>query len=85
MALVDIAKDIDLSGADALVLSACVQMPSLAAIPAVEDAVGKPVISAAVCTAYRMLEALSLEPVAPNAGALLDGAYSFRPALSSAL
>jgi maleate isomerase len=84
MALVDIAKDLDLSRADALVLSACVQMPSLAAIPAVEDAVGKPVISAAVCTAYRMLEALNLEPVAPNAGALLSGAYSFRPVFSSA-
>jgi maleate isomerase len=83
MALVDIAKDLDLSRADALVLSACVQMPSLAAIPAVEEAVGKPVISAAVCTAYRM--PLGLEAIAPNAGALLDGAYNFRPVFSSAL
>jgi maleate isomerase len=84
MALIDIAKDLDLSSADALVISACVQMPSLAAISTVEDAVGKPVISAAVCTAYRMLEALSLDPVAPNAGALLNGAYRSRPVFSNA-
>jgi len=83
MALLDIARSMDLSGADALVLSACVQMPSLAAISAVEEAVGKPVISAAVCTAYRMLEALGLDPVAPGAGALLSGAYA-RPALARA-
>jgi len=75
MALIDIAKRLDLSEADALVLSACVQMPSLAAIGAVEDAVGKPVVSAAVCTAYRMLEELGLEPVAPHAGALLSGSF----------
>jgi maleate isomerase len=83
MALVDIAKGLDLSDCDALVLSACVQMPSLAAIPAVEDAVGKPVISAAVCTAYRLLVELGLEPVAPGAGALLSGSYT-RPALARA-
>ncbi|KQX23597.1 MULTISPECIES: maleate cis-trans isomerase family protein [unclassified Sphingomonas] len=76
--LIDIAKTIDLSQADVLVLSACVQMPSLPAIQLVEDAIGKPVISSAVCTTFRMLEELGLETVAPDAGALLSGAYARR-------
>ena len=61
--------------ADAIVLSACVQMPSLAAIAKVEAMTGKPVITAAVATTYAMLKALDLEPVVPGAGALLSGAY----------
>ncbi|PWG61891.1 maleate cis-trans isomerase family protein [Spiribacter halobius] len=73
MALVDIVDDLDVRGADAVVLSACVQMPSLAAIPAVEAKLGLPVVSAAVCTTWRMLRALDLEPVAPDAGQLLAG------------
>jgi maleate isomerase len=60
---------------DAIVLSACVQMPSLAAIAHVEAMTGKPVITAAVATTYAMLKALNLEPIAPGAGALLSGAY----------
>ena len=75
MALIEIARTIDTSAADVLVLSACVQMPSLAAIQVVEDAIGKPVISSAICTTYRMLEELGLDTVAPGAGALLSGAY----------
>jgi len=73
MALVDIFDNLDVQGADAVVLSACVQMPSLGAIQVVEDACGLPVVSAAVCTTYRMLKALGLKPVVPNAGALLAG------------
>ncbi|MGK6309158.1 maleate cis-trans isomerase family protein [Variovorax sp. DT-64] len=61
---------------DAIVLSACVQMPSLPAIARVEAATGKPVITAAVATTYAMLGALGLEPVVPGAGALLSGAYA---------
>jgi maleate isomerase len=60
---------------DAIVLSACVQMPSLAAISRVEAMTGKPVITAAVATTYAMLKALNLEPIVPGAGALLSGAY----------
>lgn len=75
MALIDIYKRLDLSGVDALVLSSCVQMPSLAAIPQAEQETGLPVVSAAVCTAYQMLKKLGLETVAPNAGALLSGKY----------
>ena len=61
-------KRIDTSGVDAIVLSACVQMPSLAAIQIVEDALGVPVISSAVATAWQMLKALDLEPIVPDAG-----------------
>ena len=61
---------------DAIVLSACVQMPSLAAIATVEAMTGKPVVTAAVATTYAMLRALDLEPIVPGAGALLSGAYA---------
>ena len=73
--LLDHYKRLDLTGIDALVLSACVQMPSLPAIAKVEALTGKPVITAAVATTYAMLLALGLEPVVPGAGALLSGAY----------
>jgi len=75
MALVDIYNRLKLDGVDALVLSSCVQMPSLAAIPVVELECGLPVISASVCTTFEMLRSLGLRTVAPNAGALLSGAY----------
>lgn len=75
LALVEIAKDLKLEGVDALVLSACVQMPSLAAIPIVEETSGLPVISASVCTIFQMLEKLDLKRMAPGAGALLSGRY----------
>lgn len=61
---------------DAIVLSACVQMPSLPVIERVEAATGKPVITAAAATTYAMLGALGLEQIVPGAGALLSGAYS---------
>ena len=75
LALVDIYKRLDLSNVDVLVLSSCVQMPSLAAIPLVEQECGLPVTSAAVSTTYQMLNALGLRRRAPNAGALLSGRY----------
>lgn len=71
----DIVKQLDLTGADAVVLSACVQMPSLASIQAVEDELGLPVVSAATCTTYQILKALGLKPVVPDAGSLLGGGY----------
>jgi maleate isomerase len=70
-----IVAQMDTSGVDAIVLSACVQMPSLPVIAKVEALTGKPVITAAVATTYSMLKALGLEPVVPGAGALLSGAY----------
>lgn len=74
--LPDLALKLDRSGIDAIVLSACVQMPSLAAIGEAERRTGLPVVSAAVCTAFRMLETLGLPTVSPNAGSLLTGRYS---------
>lgn len=62
-------------GVDVVVLSACVQMPSLASIQIVQDRLGIPVISAAVCTTYCMLKTLGLATVVPDAGALLTGRY----------
>ena len=64
-------RRLDLRDCDALVLSACVQMPSLAAIEEVERDSGLPTLSAATATTWAILRALELEPVAPGAGALL--------------
>ena len=66
-------RRLDLAGCDALVLSACVQMPSLPAIDPVERACGLPVISAATATAFAMLRALGLATRIPRAGHLLAG------------
>ncbi|WP_305793953.1 maleate cis-trans isomerase family protein [Martelella soudanensis] len=74
--LLDIYKKVNLKNIDALVLSACVQMPSLAAIQKVEDECGIPVLSASVATTHQMLKSLGLEARVPNAGALLSGKYS---------
>ncbi|WP_458575475.1 maleate cis-trans isomerase family protein [Serratia odorifera] len=70
-----IVAQLDVSGVDAIVLSACVQMPSLSAVATVEAQTGKPVVTAAIATTYAMLTALELEPIVPGAGALLSGAY----------
>jgi len=75
MALDAIVERLDHSQADVVILSACVQMPSLAAIQVVQDRIGKPVLSAAVATTYEILKALDLKPVVPNAGELLSGRY----------
>ena len=74
--LPEIASKLDTGGIDAIVLSACVQMPSLSAISATEALTGFPVVSASICTAFCMLETLGLPTVSPNAGALLSGRYS---------
>ena len=68
-------RKLDLTGIDVLVLSACVQMPSLPAIQRVEDEIGLPVVSAAVCTTHQMLKRLGLETRVPDAGALLSGRF----------
>ncbi len=73
--LPQIVAGMETSNVDAVVLSACVQMPSLRAIPQVEAMTGKPVVTAAVATTYAMLKALDLKTVVPGAGALLSGAY----------
>ncbi|MFD5794138.1 Asp/Glu racemase [Streptomyces diastatochromogenes] len=74
-----IARALRYADADAVVLSACVQMPSLGAVEEAEQLLGKPVVSAAVCTAHQMLRTLGLPAVAPGAGHLLSGAYAEAP------
>ncbi len=76
MLLADDVKRFDVRGVDAIVLSACVQMPSLDAIQTVEDRIGIPVVSTAVCTVRRMLEHLGLEPLVPDCGSLLSGRFA---------
>ena len=66
-------KRLDLTGCDALVLSACVQMPSLPSIDPVERECGLPVLSAATATTFAMLDAIGLPTRIPRAGRLLSG------------
>jgi maleate isomerase len=73
--LVGHADRLNISGADAVVLSACVQMPSLPSIQVVEDRLDRPVFSAATSTVYQMLKTLGLKAKVPNAGYLLSGAF----------
>ncbi len=72
-----IVAGMNIKDADVIVLSACVQMPSLAAIQQVEAQTGKPVVTASVATTYAILKQLGLDPVVPGAGALLSGAYPY--------
>jgi len=65
------ARSLDLTGVDALVLSCCVQMPSLDLIQQAEDEFGLPVLSAATAGAYSLLRALELPVDIPGAGSLL--------------
>lgn len=74
--LLEIYKRVNLKNIDALVLSACVQMPSLAAIQKVEDECGIPVLSASVATTHQMLKSLCLHAEVKGCGALLSGAYA---------
>ncbi|RNL85769.1 maleate cis-trans isomerase family protein [Halostreptopolyspora alba] len=66
-------RTLDLSGADALVISACVQMPSLRVIQRIEDRAPVPVLSAATATVHSLLSELGLRTAVPEAGYLLSG------------
>lgn len=70
--LPELAQKVDTTGVDALILSACVQMPSLPAIQPVQDQFDIPVVSAAVATVWKTLNTLGLDPVVPNGGWLLS-------------
>lgn len=74
--LIGIAQGLDLTDVDVVVLSACVQMPSLPAVQRVEDLIGVPVITAATATARALLQSLGLPPEVPNAGRALAPASS---------
>ena len=69
--VMEAARSLDLAGSDALVLSCCVQMPSLSLIDAAEQELGLPVLSAATAGAYSVLRALGLALDIPGAGSLL--------------
>lgn len=70
-----LVQRLDTRGVDVVVISACVQMPSLASVQLAQDQLGVPVVSASVCTTWAMLKRLGLEARVPNAGALLSGRY----------
>ena len=70
-----VIRDLRTDDADVVVLSACVQMPSLPVVPLVEAQTRKPVVTAAIATTYALLKALDLETIVPGAGSLLSGAY----------
>jgi maleate isomerase len=73
--LLEVSSRVNRDGIDALVLSACVQMPSLPVIDAAERKYDRPVISAAVCTTHQMLKRLNLDTHVPGGGTLLSGRY----------
>lgn len=75
LAPVEISKRLDLRGVDAIVASACVQMPSLPSVQLIEERTGLPVVSSSVSTAYLMLKRLGLKTSAPGFGSLLSGRY----------
>jgi maleate isomerase len=60
---------------DAVVLSACVQMPSLPVIEAAEAQLERPVISAATATMFQLLRRLGLRSRVPGAGRLVSGMF----------
>lgn len=75
MNLIDVANKLSTTNADAIVLSACVQMPSLLALGIVQKQFDIPVMSSAAATAFRILQALNLHGRVPEAGNLLSGKY----------
>ena len=72
---IEITKKLKTTGVDAVVASACVQMPSLPSIQPIEDRVGLPVISTSVATTYMMQKRLGLNTAVPGFGSLLSGKF----------
>lgn len=75
LAPIEHTKKLNTANVDAIVASACVQMPSLASIQQIEDRAGMPVLSSSVATTYMMLKKLGLKTYAPGFGSLLSGKY----------
>ena len=75
LAPVEHTKKLNTANVDAIVASACVQMPSLASIQQIEDRAGMHVLSSSVATTYMMLKKLGLKTYAPGFGSLLSGKY----------
>jgi maleate isomerase len=62
-------EELQLRDVDALVLSACVQMPSLSILETVQDRLEIPVITASSCTSAAILHALGRNPACVPGGA----------------
>lgn len=69
--IMDAARSLNLTGVDALVISACVQMPSLPLIEPAEQEFGLPVISAATAGAFSILRAVGIPTDIAGSGSLL--------------
>ena len=72
---IEITRKLKTAGVDAIVASACVQMPSLPSVQPIEERTGLPVVSSSVATSYMMLKRLGLPTAVPGFGALLSGRY----------
>lgn len=70
--VMEAARCLQLDGVNAVVISACVQMPSLSLVEAAEQEFGVPVISAATAGAYSLLKANDLPLAIAGAGSLLS-------------
>lgn len=68
------ARRLERHRAEGIVLSACVQMPSLEAVQPVQDELGLPVLSAATATTRELLAALGEPTEVGGAGAALGSA-----------
>ena len=68
----ELSKRLSLNNVDAIVGSACVQMPSLPSIQAIQARTGVPTLSASIATARQMMRALNLDAQIPNLGCLFE-------------
>ena len=75
LALTEIVRKLSTQNADAVVLSVCVQMPSLSALDIVQQTFDVPIFSTAAATVFEILRALKLPTEVPAAGGLLSGQF----------
>ena len=69
---IDLVDRLAIANVDTLVASACVQMPSLPAVQAIQEKTGIPTLSASVATSFRMMNELGLDTRIPGYGALFE-------------
>ena len=72
MRLLEDVKKLNTANVDVVVLSACVQMQSIAALQLAQDQLGIPVTSTSACTTRNMLDLLGLKAATPGYGKVLD-------------
>lgn len=68
----ELVNRLNLANVDTVVASACVQMPSLPAVQAIQSQTGIPTLSAAVATTHQMMTTLGLSTDIPGVGALFS-------------